>query len=89
MANWSDVRILNAGQAAKLEEFRVIGANVNNRLPADISGVTDNQAKQGINFLNTEMRQLFVDTEAGLRYVREVFRNNAIKTYDDGVIPGP
>ncbi len=89
MTAWTDVRTLTANQAAKLEQFRAIGDAVNNGQVPDISGVTDQQAKSGMNFLNQDMHLLVNATDAGLRYVRDFYKANALKTYDDGVIPGP
>jgi hypothetical protein len=85
---FNDFSNLTAGQRAKLEEFRQIGLSLRGGTP-NISGVTDQQAKSAAAFLRDDLANLIDPTEAGVRYVRSLYRDQAVKNYDDSVVAGP
>jgi hypothetical protein len=88
MTTWNQVTSLNAQQQAKMEQFRLIGIALESNPAPDISMVNDNQAKYAAQFLNQDLYILIRATEAGVRYVRDFYRGQVVKNYEDGVVAG-
>jgi hypothetical protein len=89
---FNDFNNLTAAQKSKLEEFHQIGIALGTAAasgPPNVTTVTDQQAKQAANWLTNEAMDLLNPTINGVRYVRQLYRDAAVKSYDDSVVAGP
>lgn len=87
---YDDYSNLTPTQRTKLNEFHAIGvayAKMTDGIspPPDISTVTDQQAKSAANWLR-DVAALNGPTEAGVQYVRQHYRDNVVKDYEDSVV---